>query len=168
MKYNTPQVKTNMLLQCHFNRTPLNTDLRLDQNFILENSIKLIHAMVDVISSLGLLKPALLAMELSQMVVQGMWVTQSQLMQLPYVDLDTVAQLKRAKVEDIIDFMNMDDDLRQRILKINDKEMSQIAEVCNRYPNVEMTVQPEGDATVGDGEVKEVIVTIKRPDVEEI
>ena len=64
-----------MLLQCHFNRTALNTDLRIDQKYILENSIKLIHAIVDVISSHGYLKPALLAMELSQMTVQAMWVT---------------------------------------------------------------------------------------------
>ena len=68
-KYNTPSVKVNMLLQCHFNRTPLNIDMRIDQNDILKHSVKLIHAMVDVISSYGYLKPALLAMELCQMCV---------------------------------------------------------------------------------------------------
>jgi pre-mRNA-splicing helicase BRR2 len=36
--------------------------------------------MVDVISSHGYLKPALLTMELSQMIVQAMWVTQSPLL----------------------------------------------------------------------------------------
>jgi hypothetical protein len=42
--------------------------------------------MVDVISSHGYLKPALLAMELSQMIVQAMWVTKSPLLQLPFID----------------------------------------------------------------------------------
>jgi hypothetical protein len=28
--YNRPDSKTNMLLQCHFNRTPLGPDLRID------------------------------------------------------------------------------------------------------------------------------------------
>lgn len=79
-KYNEPQHKTNLLLQCHFNRTPLNTDLRSDQKYVLERAIKLIHAMVDVISSHGYLKPALLCMELSQQVVQAMWVNQSPLL----------------------------------------------------------------------------------------
>ena len=116
VKYNSPIVKTNMLLQCHFNRTPLNTDLRIDQKMMLENSIKLVHAMVDVLSSHGYLKPCLLAMELSQMIVQAMWVSQSPLLQLPFIDLDTVGDLKKAKVEDIVDFMNMDDDIRLKIL----------------------------------------------------
>lgn len=34
--YNRPESKTNVLLQCHFNRTPLSADLRIDQRFILE------------------------------------------------------------------------------------------------------------------------------------
>jgi pre-mRNA-splicing helicase BRR2 len=48
-------------------------DLRADQKLILKDSLKLIQAIVDVISSNGWLKPALAAMELSQMVVQGLW-----------------------------------------------------------------------------------------------
>lgn len=66
---NTPDAKTNILLQCHFNRTALSADLRIDQRYILEQSVKLVHAMVDVISSHMYLKPVLLAMELSQMLV---------------------------------------------------------------------------------------------------
>ena len=82
--------------------------------------MKLVHAIVDVISSHGYLKQALLAMELSQQIVQAMWVTQSPLLQLPFIDTETVSQLKHiAKVEDIVDFMNMDDALRQKILKIS-------------------------------------------------
>ena len=41
-------------------------------------------------------------------------------------------------MEDIVDFMNMDDNLRLKLLKVNDKQMAKIAEVCNRYPNIEM------------------------------
>jgi hypothetical protein len=35
--------------------------------------------------------------------------------------------------------MNMDDALRNKILKgISQSHMAQIADVCNRYPNIEM------------------------------
>jgi pre-mRNA-splicing helicase BRR2 len=61
---NQPHAKTNILLQCHFNRKALPVDLRLDQKFILEQAIKLVHAMVDVISTNGHLTASLLAMEL--------------------------------------------------------------------------------------------------------
>jgi pre-mRNA-splicing helicase BRR2 len=139
VSYNSPESKSNILLQCHFNRTALSADLRIDQRYILEQSIKLVHSMVDVISSHGYLKPALLTMELSQMIVQAMWVTKSPLLQLPFIDADTVEELKKAKVEDIVDFMNMDDHVRSKILAdVTPSQMAQIADVCNRYPNIEM------------------------------
>jgi pre-mRNA-splicing helicase BRR2 len=96
-----------------------------------------------------------------------MWVTQSPLLQLPYLDLDTVAELKRAaKVEDIVDFMNMDDTLRQKLLNVNETQMGRIAEVCNRYPNIEMEFDLD-KAKYADGDSAEMTVTIKRPDVED-
>jgi pre-mRNA-splicing helicase BRR2 len=123
--------------------------------------------MVDVISSHGYLKPALLTMELSQMIVQAMWVTQSPLYQLPYIDGDLVADLKKAKVEDIIDFMNMDEELRAKVLGgITESQMGQIADVCNRYPTVEMEFSLD-EKQYKDGETAEMTVNIKRPDAED-
>lgn len=65
--------KALILLQCHFSRKPLPPNFRTDQKTVLLESVNLIQAIVDVISSSGWLKPALAAMELSQMVVQGLW-----------------------------------------------------------------------------------------------
>jgi pre-mRNA-splicing helicase BRR2 len=62
--------KALILLQSHFSRTPLSANLRADQKTVLLDSVNLIQAIVDVISSNGWLKPALAAMELSQMIVQ--------------------------------------------------------------------------------------------------
>ena len=65
--------KALILLQSHFSRKPLSANLRSDQKTVITESINLIQAIVDVISSNGWLKPALAAMELSQMTVQGLW-----------------------------------------------------------------------------------------------
>ena len=165
-KYNSPSVKVNMLLQCHFNRIPLNIDMRIDQKDILKHSVKLIHAMVDVISSYGYLKPALLTMELCQMCVQAMWVTQSPLLQLPGFDGDLVDQFKSHKVEDIVDFMNMDDDLREKILDMSGNEIEKLAQVCTRYPNVEIDFQPDKNA-YQSGDTAEVEVAIRRSGIED-
>lgn len=70
---NMPHVKANVLLQAHFDRRPLPLDLNLDQKFILTEVLRLVHAMVDVISTNGHLMPSLQAMELSQMCVQAVW-----------------------------------------------------------------------------------------------
>jgi pre-mRNA-splicing helicase BRR2 len=49
--YCKPNTKTNVLLQCHFIRKPLSIDLSLDQKEILEQSLKLVHAMVEMTST---------------------------------------------------------------------------------------------------------------------
>ncbi len=78
-----------------------------------------------------------------------------------------VADLKKhAKVEDIVDFMNMDDEIREKIVKVSSREMEKIAEACNRYPNVEMQFELDKDS-YQDGEFADLQVNIKRPDVED-
>lgn len=74
---------------------------------------------------------------------------------------------KEAKVEDIVDFMNMDDDLRQKLLgdDIGEAEMAQIADVCNRYPNIEMDFAPTSKGAFNDGDLLELVVSIRRPDI---
>ena len=63
---------------------------------------------MDVISSSGWLNPALAAMEMSQMVAQGLWERDSVLLQLPHVTKDLAARCKEAGVESIFDIQEMD------------------------------------------------------------
>lgn len=62
---------------------------------------------MDVVSSNSWLNPALAAMEMSQMVVQGMWERDSLLMQLPHFTKELAAQCKEAGVESIFDILEM-------------------------------------------------------------
>ena len=89
-------------------------------------------------------------MELSQMVIQAMWPSQSPLLQLPNFSQDLAETLKqKAGVEEISDFMNMEDEVREKLVKVSEKEMEELANVCNRYPMVELRYEadkmPDGD-----------------------
>ena len=69
--YDDSRVKVNVLLQAHFSRHRLPQELQSDQREILVKVPRLVQALVDVISSNGWLKPALAAMEFSQMITQA-------------------------------------------------------------------------------------------------
>ncbi|GFY86340.1 U5 small nuclear ribonucleoprotein helicase [Actinidia rufa] len=122
-KCTDPHVKANALLQAHFSRQVVGGNLAADQREVLLSASRLLQAMVDVISSNGWLSLALLAMEVSQMVTQGLWDRDPVLLQIPYFtkDLAKKCQEKRWK------------EYRGRF--------------CNRYPNIDLTYDVvEGDS----------------------
>lgn len=41
-------------------------------------------------------------------------------------------------MEDIADFMNMEDEDRVKLVPLPEQTMQEVAEVCNRYPNLEL------------------------------
>ena len=96
-KYSDPHTKALVLLQAHFSRHPLSSDMRADQARVLTSSLKLLQALVDVISSNRWLKPAIVAMEVCQMIVQGLWDKDHPLLQIPHFTTD---MLSRCKAED--------------------------------------------------------------------
>ena len=65
------------------------------------------QAMVDVISSQGWLTAAQGAMDLSQMLVQGQWESDSPLLQLPHMAKDLAARCDAAGCPDIIALQDM-------------------------------------------------------------
>ena len=62
---------------------------------------------VDVMSSSGWLNPALAAMEMSQMVTQGMWDRDSLLLQLPHFTRELANKCKAAGIESVFDILEM-------------------------------------------------------------
>jgi pre-mRNA-splicing helicase BRR2 len=140
--YNEPHTKANILLQSYFNRQDIPKDLIKDQRQVVEYAQRLSLAMVDVLSSNGLLKQALIAMEISQMIVQAMWITQSPLLQLPHFNQKLVERCNQAGVEDIADLMNIEDaNERKELLKFSEKELTEVAKVSNRYPYIDLKME---------------------------
>lgn len=140
-KFGDPATKMFILLQAYFSREILSTDLAFDLKFILTDSVKLLQALVDVISSQGWLKPAIAAMELSQMIVQGMWDKDSALLQLPHADKATVERCAAHSppVETIFDVLELEDDDRDNLLQLAPEKMSDVAVFCNAYPNIDLS-----------------------------
>uniref|UniRef100_A0A803P6U2 RNA helicase n=1 Tax=Cannabis sativa TaxID=3483 RepID=A0A803P6U2_CANSA len=160
-----PHVKANALLQAHFSRQPLGGNLALDQREVLLSSSRLLQAMVDVISSNGWLSLALLAMEVSQMVTQGMWERDSMLLQLPHFTKELAKRCQEnpgKSVETVFDLVELEDDERRDLLQMTDSQLLDIAKFCNRFPNIDMSYEVlEGD-NVAAGDVVTLQVTLER------
>ncbi|KAI7862372.1 Sec63 Brl domain-containing protein [Spinellus fusiger] len=166
-KFNTPRIKTNILLQAHFSRMQLPPDLQSDQAVVLGRIIPLLQACVDVISSNGWLSPALASMELSQMSVQAMWDRDSPLKQVPHFTSDVIQRCEKKEVASVFDIMELEDDVRNEVLQMNQQKLSEVAHFVNRYPNIELGFEVADMDSITSGSVVNVKVQLERESEEE-
>jgi pre-mRNA-splicing helicase BRR2 len=164
VKWEDPATKALVLLQAHYSRFTLSNDLTSDLAFILGDCVKLLQALVDVISSYGWLRPALAAMEVSQMSVQGLWNKDHVLLQIPHFDQRIVDELKAlpAPVETVFDLLDMDEDVRNDVLQMSPHKLSDVALFCNAYPNIEVAYELGVDGDVAAGEAVTMKVSLSR------
>ena len=99
---------------------------------IFRCNIIFLQACVDVLSSNSWLIPAIAAMELAQMVTQGMWSKDSYLKQLPHFTKDLIDACVQRGVESIFDIMELEDEDRNKLLNMTDIQMADVARFCNR------------------------------------
>jgi len=164
-KFTDPHVKANALLQAHFSRHTVSGNLALDQREILIDASRLLQAMVDVISSSGWLNPALAAMDLSQMVTQGLWERDSVLLQLPYFTKEIAkrcAENPGKPIKTIFDLVEMEDNERRELLQMSDAQLMEIARVCNRFPNIDLAHDVLDSDDISAGETVTLQVTLER------
>ncbi|CDP17715.1 unnamed protein product [Coffea canephora] len=103
-----PHVKANLLFQAHFSQLDLPiSDYITDLKSVLDQSIRIIQAMIDVCANSGWLSSALTCMHLLQMVMQGLWYDKdSSLWMLPCMTDDLISSLSRrgiAKIQQLLD-----------------------------------------------------------------
>lgn len=163
-KFNDPHVKANLLLQAHLSRLQLSAELQSDTENILSKAMRLIQACVDVVSSNGWLSPALAAMELAQMVTQAMWSKDSYLKQIPHFTSELIKRFTEKGVESVFDVMELDDEERTKLLKVEDSQMADVARFCNRYPNIELSYEVEDKDGIKAGWPVVVLVDLERED----
>ncbi|GAA6018807.1 hypothetical protein JCM10207_000247 [Rhodosporidiobolus poonsookiae] len=159
--YESPAFKTNVLLQAHFSRLNLPADLAADQAVILGKVLNLLSACVDVMSSNAYLN-ALGAMELSQMVVQAMWDSDSPLKQIPGFTAEVIKRCQAADVTSVYDLMELEDTDRDKLLQFDARQMRDVARVCNAYPSIELSYEVEDADELSAGEPIVINVALER------
>ncbi|KAL6751574.1 RNA helicase, activating signal cointegrator 1 [Haematococcus lacustris] len=161
-----PHTKCNALLQAHFSRTQLAGDLALDAREVVAGSVRLLLAAVDVVASSGWLSPALVAMEMSQMVTQGLWDKDSPLMQLPHISKELAARCTAQGCASVFDLIDMEEDARRELLALSDPQLAEVSAACSRYPDIQMSHELASGPSAAPGEPCTLVALLEREGLE--
>lgn len=140
----SPYHKVFILLQAHFARLSLPVDLESDQKVVLGKVLTLLSACVDVMSSNAYLN-AIVAMELSQMVVQAVWDKDSVLKQVPHFNEGIIERCRSRGVQDVFALSDVLADLsqveRDELLGLDKRQLAQVAQFVNSFPYIELSYE---------------------------
>ncbi|KAK3240835.1 activating signal cointegrator 1 complex subunit [Cymbomonas tetramitiformis] len=91
-----PHTKANLLMQAHFGRVELPmSDYVTDTRSCLDNSVRIIQALVDVCADAGWLGSTLNVMNLMQMCMQARWIDDPSTSILPHIDFQAARRLQQ-------------------------------------------------------------------------
>ncbi|GLJ46147.1 hypothetical protein SUGI_0972180 [Cryptomeria japonica] len=145
-----PHVKTNLLLQAHFSRLELPiSDYVTDLKSVLDQSIRIIQAMIDVSANSGWLMSALNSMHLLQMVIQGLWFKkESSLWMLPSMTNDLMDVLRQEGITELQQLLELSKpslgknkitELQQLLQSILTKpELAEFFRVLGQFPRIQV------------------------------
>ncbi|KAG8388729.1 hypothetical protein BUALT_Bualt02G0155600 [Buddleja alternifolia] len=104
-----PHVKANLLFQAHFSRVELPiTDYVTDLKSVLDQSIRIIQAMIDLCANSGWLSSTITCMRLLQMVMQGLWFDRdSSLWMLPCMTDDLITILSQRGISSVMQLLDL-------------------------------------------------------------
>ncbi|GAA96884.1 uncharacterized protein L969DRAFT_17737 [Mixia osmundae IAM 14324] len=168
--FDQPRIKTNVLLQAHFSRLRLPADLASDQLVILGRVLNLLSAMIDVMSSSAYLN-ATYCVDLQQQVVQAVWRSNGPepvLKQIPHFTPEVIKRFVDAGVESVYDLIDLEDDDRDKLLQMDNKQKSAVAAFVNAYPSLEVTKEVIDESDLSAGAPITVMVTLSRGEDEEV
>ena len=110
--------------------------------------------------------PALAAMELSQMVVQGLWNKDNVLLQIPHFTQEIVDRCEAYQgeepIESVFDILTIEDDVRNDLLLLPDEKMADVAVFCNNYPNIEVAFEGQDSDDITAGDPVQISVKLER------
>lgn len=158
--------KIFLLLQAHFSRLSLAVDFRSDLKIILEKAVPLVNTVIDVLSGDGKLN-AMTAMDISQMIIQGLWDVDSPLKQIPYFDDDVLTKCSERTIETVYDIMALEDAEREEIMPSEDSKLLKIANFVNNYPNVELEYSIDQGREIKANEATTINLTLTRDELPE-
>ncbi|XP_058788470.1 DExH-box ATP-dependent RNA helicase DExH14 isoform X2 [Vicia villosa] len=145
-----PHTKANLLFQCHFSQLELPiSDYVTDLKSVLDQSIRIIQAMIDICANSGWLSSSITCMHLLQMVMQGLWFDKdSSLWMLPCMNADLVTSLSKRGIYSIQELLDIPKAALQTVTE--NFPASKLYQDLQHFPNVKMKLKLQQKETDGE------------------
>merc|ERR1719341_1360105 len=153
----SPHIKASLLLQCHFSRIPhMGTggkpipDYLTDTKSVLDQALRVLQAMVDVVAESGWLAATLRMITMLQMVVQARWEQDSPLLTLPHLQAHQLYCLHQAGLTGLPEVMARAGrggyESLAKLLRpeLEEREVEDVWQAVNRLPVIQMGIQVDG------------------------
>ncbi|CAI5948102.1 unnamed protein product [Closterium sp. NIES-64] len=153
--YDDPHTKTNLLLQAHFSRLAMPmSDYETDLKSVLDQTMRVLQAMIDTAATAGQLQPALLTMRLTQMVIQAVWCDLgSPIAMLPHVTSSLEDALTAARLASLSALLSASPHHLRQLLSshLSPAARADLIQALGMLPRVSMSVRVLSTGTA-DGE----------------
>ncbi|KAH9270511.1 hypothetical protein BASA83_007323 [Batrachochytrium salamandrivorans] len=158
VQYDSPHLKAFLLLQAHVIRQeqlPC-SDYHTDTISVLDQSIRVVQAMIDVCVLQGFLATTLAITSILQCIKQARWVTDSSLLTLPYLISDDISLFvyQGSPLQDLAQLCHLSDQDRSQVLgtvqRLSPAQRGEISNVVSNLPSMTVEYEIEG-AKLKDG-----------------
>lgn len=153
--FDSPFTKAHILFQAHFSRLDLPiSDYYIDLKLMLDQSIRILQAMVDTTCEAGWLATSLNIINLMQMMVQGRWADDSTLLNMPGVEGNEklMSALHAERWSDLRSLSKADKSKVHVVAKkagLTDKAATDLTDALSRMPQVKMSLATSVGSSVG-------------------
>lgn len=166
LSMDSPHIKALLLLQAHFSHLHLPcSDYYTDLKSVLDQSIRILQAMIDVSAENGWLATTLRVQLLMQMVVQARWLKDSPLITLPHIEPQHIYLFRTHKEYTTLPgLMNASYSELANILRteLDEGQIEQIHKVLASLPVIQVELSVRG--WLPDKECEETEKSIKTKD----
>lgn len=166
-------MKNRLLICAHMQRIPIiSALLRQDLNTLLQHSILIVQAMVEIALMREWTQTAISMIDFIRCLVQGIdGKPVSELLQIPHFTAETIAHATKGKnsVTTLKQFLDKPAEARKGLVDFTPDQLADIEEWTSHVASrkISARVEVEDETEIADGDIASVVITIDRPNLKE-
>ncbi|CAM9406611.1 unnamed protein product [Chrysoparadoxa australica] len=171
-RYDHPMlIKGTTLLFSHLIRKPVAPEHEHALRMMLTKTTDLVEAMIDLTCSRRWLRTTQAVIEFSQYLVQGLWVKDNSLLQLPHLGEGEVKAITAGKggVKDLSSYLQVPDEEKKGLNRLSATEKEEVLAAARSIPDLDVEVScfVDDEDQIAEGDLVTIKVTLTRKNVPE-